>query len=324
MQLAWGFAPALIIEAALSNGFFDALARAPMNAAELANVTGASQRGVTAVMDALVGFALAARDREGRYVLTPESDAFLVSSRPGSLAPFFQHISHDLIPAWTSITECTRTGAPARPVNTQEGGAEFFRDFVEALFALGYRAALALAQSLALPQNEPLKILDLAAGSGVWSIAFAQTYPQARITAVDWDAVLPVTQKVAARHGVSDRYEYRAGDILSVDFGSGYDVATLGQILHSEGDRRSQELLRKVYQALKPGGHIVVAEFLIDEDRNGPPQALTFSVNMLVNTDEGRAYTFREIDAWLRAAGFEPAKLLDVPAPSVLVAAKPA
>ncbi len=324
MQFAWGYAPALIIEAAVRNGFFDALATQPMSARELVHATGASERGVIAVMDALIGFALAARDREGRYVLTAESDSFLVSSRPGSLGGFFSHVSRDLIPAWLSLTECVRTGAPAKQVNAQQEGAEFFRDFVEALFPLGYHAALALARSLALPKNAPIRILDIAAGSGVWSIGFAQTYPQARVAAVDWDAVIPVTQRVVARHGLSERYDYIAGDILDVNFGSGYDVAVLGHILHSEGDERSKELLRKVFNALKPGGTIAIAEFLINDDRAGPPQALTFSVNMLVNTQLGRAFTFAEMNRWLQEAGFQEGKPLDVPAPSLIVATKPA
>ncbi len=324
MQFAWGYAPPLIIEAALRNGLLDALESAPKNAQELAGATGTSERGVTAVMDALAGFGLAARDREGRYVLTAESETFLLSSRPGFLGSFFTHASRDLIPAWLSLAESVRTGEPVRRVNTQAEGAEFFQGFVEALFPLGYPGALAAAKSLAFPEDQPLHLLDIAAGSGVWGIGFAQTYPRARVTAVDWDAVIPVTQKVVARHGLSSRYQYIAGDILEVDFGSGYDVATLGQILHSEGDQRSQELLHRVFRALKPGGSIVIAEFLIDEARTGPPNALVFSVNMLINTKVGRAYTFVEIAGWLQAAGFRDARVLQNQFPSLVVATKPA
>jgi len=321
MQMAWSYAPPLIIEAAVRNGFFDALATKPMNASELAQATGSSERGVTAVMDALVGLALAARDRNGRYVLTAESDTFLVSARPGSLGGFFRHIS-DLIPAWLPLRDIVRTGEPARKVDSQETGAAFFSNFVESLFPLGYPAALGVAKSLGAPLDAPLQVLDLAAGSGVWSVAIAHTYPQARVTAVDWEGVLPVTKKVTARERVADRYEYIAGDILETDFGGGYDVATLGHILHSEGDARGQELLRKVGRSLKPGGAIVIAEFLANEERSGPPQALIFSVNMLVNTSAGRAFTFGEIRAWLEEAGFIDARTLEIPAPSLIVARK--
>lgn len=324
MQLAWGFAPPLIIEAAVESGFFDAVAGRSMNASELAAATNCSERGVTAVMDSLIGLALAARNQDGRYVLTAESQAFLTGTHPASLAPFFRHCSRDLMGAWPSITECVRTGQPVKRVDAEQSGAEFFRDFVEALFPIGYQAALAVARSVSFPPEAAINVLDIAAGSGVWSIALAQSFPNARVTAVDWERVLPVTRKVTAQHGLAGRYKFVSGDILEADFGSGYDVATLGQILHSEGDRRSAELLKKVFRALKPGGTIVIADFLANEDRTGPPQALIFSVNMLVHTSTGRAFTFQEIAAWLAEAGFETPRLLDIPAPSVVLATKPA
>lgn len=323
MQLSWGYAPPLIIEAAVRNGLFDALATQPMTSRDLAGATGTSQRGVTAVMDALVSLGLAARNREGQYVLTPESDTFLVSSRPGFLGGFLSHMSQTIIPSWLSLSESVRTGEPATQVNEESVGGEFFRDFVEALFPLGYPAALGVAKALEFPQDAAIRILDIAAGSGVWSIGFAKTYPRARVTAVDWGAVIPVTQKVVAQHGLSERYTYISDDILEADFGAGYDVATLGQILHSEGDERSRKLIERVFQALKPGGTIVIAEFVANDDRTGPPNALIFSVNMLVHTKTGRAYTFPEIRAWLDQAGFENAELVDIPSPSIIVARKP-
>ena len=114
------------------------------------------------------------------------------------------------------------------------------------------------------------------------------------------------------------------GDLLEVDFGGGYHVATLGHILHSEGDARSIQLIRKVFNALAPGGTIAIAEFVADEHRMGPPMPLIFSVNMLVATDAGRTFTFGEMTHWLRDAGFGKARLLDAPAVSpLLLAEKP-
>jgi len=164
-------------------------------------------------------------------------------------------------------------------------------------------------------------VLDLAAGSGVWSIALAEKSPRVEVTVVDWPAVIPVCQKVTARRGVADRYHYVAGDLLEADFGSGHQAATLGHILHSEGERRSRRLLQKTFAALAPGGVIAVAEMTPNEDRTGPPFALIFALNMLVHTDEGDAFTFGEVSAWLREAGFVNPRQLDAPAPSPLILA---
>src|SRR6266545_4802170 len=94
------------------------------------------------------------------------------------------------------------------------------------------------------------RVLDLAAGSGIWGIALAQKSPRVRVTAVDWAGMIPTTKRITRDFGVSDRFNYLEGDILTANFGSGYDVATLGHILHSEGEERSRELLKKSFRAL--------------------------------------------------------------------------
>src|ERR1041385_6596776 len=106
------------------------------------------------------------------------------------------------------------------------------------------------------------------------------------------------------------------GDLLDADFGQGHNIATIGHILHSEGPERSRRLLRKVFDALAPGGTVAIAEFIPNNDRTGPPNALIFAVNMLIHTTEGDTFTFKEISAWLREAGFRDVRSLEAPAPS--------
>jgi len=138
---------------------------------------------------------------------------------------------------------------------------------------------------------------------------------------VDWPGVLEVTRKVVSRHGLTDRFEFVGGDLAQADFGSGYDVATLGHILHSEGEKRGRALLRKTREALAPGGVVAIAEFLVDDARAASPMSLMFAVNMLVFTDEGDTFSFNEIAAWLREAGFENPRTIDAPGPSPLILA---
>jgi ubiquinone/menaquinone biosynthesis C-methylase UbiE len=317
--MGWAYAPPLILGAAIEHRIFDLLADGAKTAAEVSRENGASLRGVRAIMNALVGFELLEKDDEGRYSLTPESAAFLVRKNPDYLGGILRH-GDQLIPRWLHLSEIVKTGKPATAVNQEGDGSAFFVDFVEDLFPVGYPSAKALAA--AFPQAR--KVLDVAAGSGVWSIPLAQNSKEVRVTALDWPGVLPATRRVTERMGVAGQYEFLAGDLNSADLGNGYDLATLGQILHSEGETHSRALLGRVFQALAPGGTIAIAEFIANEDRTGPPLAMLFAVNMLVNTEDGDTFTVTEISQWLREAGFVDPRTMEVPAPSPLIlASKP-
>ncbi len=320
-QMAWGYAPPLVLEAAIRNRIFDVLDQGPKSIEETAAATGASQRGLKPILNLLVGLELLTK-QDGRYALTPESAAFLVSTKPAFQGGIICHTSGQLIPAWLHLNEAVGSGKPATAVNQENTGGEFFQQFVADLFPMGYAAAQTVAGHLSPGSTgAPVRVLDLAAGSGVWSIALAQNAPNVSVTVVDWPEVLPVAQSMAARFGLADRYTFVPGDLSSADFGSGHNIATLGHILHSEGAEKSRALLRKTFEALAPGGTIVIAEFLVNQDRTGPVASLIFAVNMLVMTDNGDTFSFEEISQWLREAGFVDPRLLDVPGPSPLILA---
>jgi 3-hydroxy-5-methyl-1-naphthoate 3-O-methyltransferase len=320
MQLAWGFAPPLIVGAAVQHRVFDLLEQQPKTAEQVASESGASLRGIRSVMNALIGLQLLTKDDMGRYALTPESAAFLVRGKPQFLGALLGDTRR--LREWLEINDVVRVGKPVAAVNLEQYGSEYFKTFVETLFGTNYPAAQALAEGLGIAKTEkPVQVLDLAAGSGVWGIALAQKSPRVTVTAVDWPEVLEVTRRVVERCALLDRFRFVAGDLLSAAFGSGHNIATLGHILHTEGATRSQALLKKTFAALAPGGIIAIADFLVNEDRTGPPLSLIFAVNMLVHTEEGDTFSFGEIGGWLREAGFENPRTLENPGPSPLILA---
>ena len=325
MQFAWGYVPPLVIEAGIRHQVFDLLDAGPKSVSEIHEATGASIRGLSAIMNVLTGLNFLAKDAQDVYSLTPESAAFLVSTKPSFQGGIILHTSKQLLPKWLDLSEIVATGKPASSVNQEAAGSEFFQQLVTDIFPMSYPSAQMLAQTLNFGDaGEPVSVLDLAAGSGVWGIALAQNSHRVRVTAVDWPNVLPVTRRTVERFHLSDRFTFVEGDLLSADFGTGHTVATLGHILHSEGEERSRKLLAKVFNSLAPGGTIAIAEFLVNEDRTGPVGSLFFAVNMLVNTDNGNTYSFGEISAWLAEAGFVNAHTVPAPGPSPLVlASKP-
>lgn len=319
MRYAWGYAPPLIIEGAIRNKVFDTLCNGPMTVAEVSGATGSSERGLASIMNALTGLELLTKDG-GLYALTPESAMFLVSTKPSYLGGMMEHMSAQLIPRWLDIENIVRTGLPSAQVNDQAEGSAFFAKFVSALFPFNYPSARVAAGALNVANaTGPVRVLDLAAGSGVWGIGVAQQSPHVTVTAVDWPGVLEVARETAARFGLADRFSFIPGDLAEVDFGTGYNVAILGHVLHSEGPERSKALVKKTFDALAPGGTIVIAEFLVDAARQHNVMGLLFDVNMLVNTKAGGTYSFEEIRGWLEDAGFTKAGLVPAPGPSPLI-----
>jgi ubiquinone/menaquinone biosynthesis C-methylase UbiE len=320
--MAWGYVPPLILEAAIHHRVFDVLDGGPMTLAEVARATGASERGLAAIMNALVGLNFLAKDAQGVFSLTAESATFLVSTKPSFSGGLVRHTSQHLIPKWLELNEIVATGKPTHGVNEEAAGTEFFEKFVNDIFPMSFPVSRALAGHLGLAAADaPVKALDLAAGSGVWGIGLAQASTQVHVTAVDWPGVIPVTRATVARFGLADQFSYVEGDLLDAAFGCGYNVATLGHILHSEGVERSKALLAKTCAALASGGTIAVQEFLVNAERTGPLNGLFFAVNMLVNTDAGGTYSFEEIAAWLGEAGFAEPRTLEAPGPSPLILA---
>jgi len=322
MQMAWGYAAPLILEAAIRHRVFDVLDQGPKDIWEIQQATGASARGLTAILDALVGLQFLARGEDGRFTLTPESSAFLVSTKPSFQGGLIRHCSEHLIPRWLNINEVVATGKPVTPVNQEQSGGTFFHDFVLDIFPMSYPAAQFLANHLAFGEaGDPVRVLDLAAGSGVWGIALAQSSPRVRVSAVDWPEVIPITKKTTERFGLAERFSFIEGDLNSADFGSGYALATLGHILHSEGEALGRKLLAKSYAALASGGHIAIAEFLVNRERTAPVSGLFFAVNMLINTENGTTWSFEEIAAWLEEAGFVNPRTIPSPGHSPLIMA---
>jgi ubiquinone/menaquinone biosynthesis C-methylase UbiE len=159
----------------------------------------------------------------------------------------------------------------------------------------------------------PMKVLDIAAGHGLFGIEIAKQNPQARVTGLDWTPVLRVALENARKAGVQDRYDMLPGSAFEVDFGGPYDAVLLTNFLHHFDKPTCVDLLKKVHRALKPGGRAATLEFVPNEDRVSPPMPAAFSLIMLVTTAAGDAYTLGELTAMYREAGFKDIKGQPIP-----------
>src|SRR3984893_15014988 len=322
MEMVWGYAPPIILGTAIQCRVFDLLDGAPKTVDELAKASGNSVRGLTAILNALVGFQFLAKNADGRYALTPESAAFLVSSKPGYLGKFAEFSGLKMIHRCLPVPKVVRTGRPATSVNQQDAGAAFFQELVEPIFAMSYPATQVAGQALGLANaKSPIKLLDIGTGSGVWGSGLAQQSPQVTVTPHNLPGVLEVTRQMATRFGLADRFKFLPGDFHTVDFGTGYNLVTIGHILHMESVDQNRQLLKKTAAALAPKGTVVISEFLVNQDRMRPPMGLIFAVNMLAHTEDGDTFSFEEISGWLKEAGLVNPRKIEPGGPVGLVLA---
>ena len=151
----------------------------------------------------------------------------------------------------------------------------------------------------------PVRVLDIAAGHGLYGIEIAKQNSQAQITGLDWAPVLRVALRNAEKAGVKDRYTMLPGSAFEVEFGGPYDVVLLTNFLHHFDKPTNVGLLKKVRAALKPGGRAATLEFVPNEDRVSPPMSAAFAMTMLASTADGDAYTLSELTAMYTEAGFK-------------------
>jgi ubiquinone/menaquinone biosynthesis C-methylase UbiE len=287
----------------------------------IATRSGASERGVRILCDYLATIGLLTKT-DNAYRLTPESAAFLSKRSPaylGTTARFL--LRPELKQNFDGLTEAVRLGGvPPSGDNTVSDENPIWVEFARSMGPMMVPAAHGIAQLVA-GTSGPLKVLDIAAGHGLFGITIAQHNPQAEIVAADWPSVLAVASEHARAAQVHDRYRTLPGDAFKVEFPNGFDVALVTNFLHHFDPSTSTRFLRKVHAALRPGGKVAVLEFVPNPDRVSPPVPARFSLTMLAGTPSGDAYTFSELQQQLEAAGFSNVSSHPLPTPQTILLA---
>ncbi len=290
------------IKAAVELDLFSEVARGTNTAEGLATRTGTATRGIRILCDYLTvrGFL----EKHGdEYRLTPSTAVFLDRSSPSWIGSIVEYLA---APEMMGLflddpTSYVRNGGSVGLANVAPDHPIWVK-FARAM--IPFRAPVATDVASEVACWSPRKVLDIAAGHGLFGIAIARAVPGAEITAVDWQAVLSVARESAEAAGVSERYHTVAGSAFDVDWGSGFDLVLLANFLHHFDHDTCVALLRKARESLVSGGRAVVVEFVPNEDRVSPPFPAMFSFQMLGSTPQGEAYTARELEDMGRAAGF--------------------
>ncbi len=302
------------LRGAIELNLFTRIAEGYRDADSLAQQCHGNARAVRILCDFLVVQGFLAKEGE-QYSLTPTAALFLdqrESTYMGGIARFIH--SHDLVRAFDDVAEIVRRGttllhAGGSVAEEYEGWVEFARCMVPMMAP----PAEYIGKLVAELKSGPIRVLDIAAGHGLFGIRVAQANPDATIVAFDWPNVVEVAKENAAAAKIQDRYSVLPGDALSVDFGDGYDVGLVTNFFHHFDRHTCESVMKKIAASLNEGGCVITLEFVPNEDRVSPPVPATFALTMLATTEAGDAYTFTEYDAMWKSAGLVDNQMHDVP-----------
>ena len=302
------------LKGAIQLEVFTAIGEGNTRAPAIAARCQTSERGMRILCDYLVIIGFLTKDGSN-YGLTPDSAMFLDRRSPAYLGTAERFLgAPTLVDAFKDMVAIVRKGGEVFSAHgTMDPDHPVWVEFARSMAPMMAMPAELIAKLAGAPAGEPWKVLDIAAGHGLFGIAMARQNPNANIVAVDWARVLDVAREHAVSAGVASRYQVLAGSAFEVEFGDGYDVVLLTNFLHHFDVATNETLLRKVAAALKPGGRAITFEFVPNEDRVSPPTAAAFSMVMLGTTENGDAYTFSEYDRMFRNSGFSRSEIHQLP-----------
>jgi len=296
------------IKAAIELEIFTAIAEGNVQAASIAKRCQAAERGVRILCDFLTIHGFLTKDGDV-YVLAPDSALFLDRHSPAYMGGAIEFLLTSRVREGNArITEAVRQGGTALGEGTLARENPDWVRFAETMMPLMQMPAEIMATELR-KGGEAQKVLDVAAGHGIFGIAVAKQNPAAHVYAADWKNVLEVASKNAQALGVADRYHLLPGSAFETEFGTNYDLVLITNFLHHFDSPTCTGFMRNVHSALKPGGRAAIAELVPNPDRITPPTAAAFSMMMLATTSKGDAYTFVELESISKNAGFTRVEL---------------
>ncbi len=312
LQLSGGYWSACALHAGVKLGVFTPLAGQVFTAPELAERLGADARGLVMLLDALAAMELLAKNGVA-YAATPFAAEFLAKTSPRYLGHIILH-HHHLMEGWARLDEAVTSGAPIRERVSHADDEAARESFEMGMFNLAMQIAPRIVGEIDLSGRR--RLLDLGGGPGTYAIHFCQRNPGLTAVVYDLPTTRPFAEQTIARFGLADRIAFMDGDFIERGIEGRYDVAWLSHILHGEGLAGCAVILEKTVAALDPGGLVLVQEFILDDTRDRPLFPALFSLNMLLGTPSGQAYSEGELRAMLAAAGVVDVRRLPLELPN--------
>jgi len=303
MRLLGDFGNSRILEAAIEYDFFTLIHRGFDTYEEVAREAGTVPRATRIVLDGLLALALVEKRKE-KYFLTPISEAYLVRGKPSYMGDF-RYVALALWDGMAHLKETLKTGKPLSRMDTS-GELQVWEKLVLGIIPIAEPVAKALCDLLEIGvRRKGPRVLDIAGGSSIFGMTILTRDASAQVTQLDWPNVNAVAKKLNRERGLEGRIRFIDGEFRSAPIEDNhYDLIVASNFCRFESPKGNQQLFRKAYRALKPGGFFAVNDFIPNEERTGPTFVLRFSVYALTHTPEGECWTLSQYSGWLKEAGF--------------------
>ncbi|BCG04572.1 hypothetical protein PPGU19_091400 (plasmid) [Paraburkholderia sp. PGU19] len=308
-----GYQKTAAVKAAVALDLFTAIENENGELSRITSRVQASERGVRMLCDYLTVHGFLQKET-GCYRLTPSTSAFLATSSPGWMGSIVDFLAApEMMALWLDDPVAFVRNGGSVGLGNMAPDHPVWVKFARAMVPFVAPTAQNIAQQVGTWPQAPKRVLDIAAGHGIFGIAIAKAVPGAEVVATDWQAVLEVAKENAAAAGVSARHHTIAGSAFEVEWGTNFDLALITNFLHHFDRPTCVELLSKARRSLSPGGRVLAVDFVPNEDRVSPPFAAAFSFVMLASTPRGDAYTVREFEEMGSEAGFSTVSVAPLP-----------
>lgn len=322
MQLGTGFWGSKTLLSAIELGLFTELAKGPLDAEVLIERLNLHPRGARDFFDALVALGMLRRTG-ARYANTVDTALFLDRGKPSYIGGMLEMANARLYRFWGGLTEALRTG---KPQNEAKAGEDFFgtlyadpkrlEGFLKAMTGLSIGAARIIAKKF--PWRKYRSFIDVGCAQGGVAVEIALAHKHLAGAGMDLPVVQPVFEAYARAKRVAGRLAFHPGNFFTDSFPK-MDVIIMGHILHDWTLDEKMMLLHKAYDALPPGGAIIVHEALIDDARRRNAFGLLMSLNMLIETQGGFDFTGADCKRWMKEAGFKRTTIEALSGPDSMV-----
>jgi hypothetical protein len=306
LGLAQNFMECKILHAAADLNLFTILSEQQLTADETASKIGANPRALSMLLDVLASMGLLKKEKQ-KYRCEDSVAQFLSENSSVSVLPMVRHMA-SLWPRWSRLTDIVRGAGDAQEDFNFVRSHEELRAFIGAMHVVAAPMARRVVEAAGADNSKFL--IDIGGGSGSYTIAFLRAIPEMKATLFDLPQVIEMARERLSQERMLDRVNLVAGSFYEREFPTGHDLALVSAIIHSNSPEQNQDLYNKVYRSLDKGGRILIRDYVMEPDRTSPKGGALFAINMLVGTSGGGTYTFDEIKAGLRKAGFAGIRLL--------------